>query len=603
MMKRLHILYLFIAFAIVAALMGCETKSTGGKVLDSVEEMIVEYPDSALTILENVDCSGFSKYEKARYALLMSMALDKNYIDTTDFKVLQPAIDYFIDNGSADEKLRTLYYEGCIYQNKGDVENAMKAFLKARDLKDEVTDTLTLAHALVAQANIYYREYKLKEYSDNNIEAAKLYEKINRKDFELSCYVNVLGTHIMMSDKSASDSLFNICREFRNIEGVDSNYLLTSTISYKLAFGSEDDIRLYLDSIDDYVMSKDDSINVAYAYSKVGDFEISLRRLSEVYISDNIFDSLKYLAVKVDILRNHGEYKQALDLYEDYSAMLSMHHDKLFSNDLLFADQKHKLELDNLARTQSRDRVIWLISCVLLVLLVIIIILNSRFRIAKSRKIVAEKENDNLRLEQENLKIEMEKAILERNNETLEKEKLELEKKRLEAVHIQKELEAENLRHEKLQIERERDNLKELIKGESNIDKSVLTVINERLDILNGLLAKEITSNDSYAEPYHAWIESIREKRDEFMNSTRLVFTASHPRFMDYLKSHVLTESEINYLCLYAIGLRGKEVGEYIQLKRHYNISSEIRRKLGMGEHDTNIGIFIRRKMKELEAN
>lgn len=170
------------------------------------------------------------------------------------------------------------------------------------------------------------------------------------------------------------------------------------------------------------------------------------------------------------------------------------------------------------------------------------------------------------------------------------------------AVHIQKELEAENLRHEKLQIERERDNLKELIKGESNIDKSVLTVINERLDILNGLLAKEITSNDSYAEPYHAWIESIREKRDEFMNSTRLVFTASHPRFMDYLKSHDLTESEINYLCLYAIGLRGKEVGEYIQLKRHYNISSEIRRKLGMGEHDTNIGIFIRRKMKELDS-
>lgn len=61
MMRRLHIRYMFIAFAIVAALMGCETKSTGGEVLDSVEEMMEEYPDSALIILENVDCSGFCK--------------------------------------------------------------------------------------------------------------------------------------------------------------------------------------------------------------------------------------------------------------------------------------------------------------------------------------------------------------------------------------------------------------------------------------------------------------------------------------------------------------------------------------------------------------
>ena len=85
------------------------------------------------------------------------------------------------------------------------------------------------------------------------------------------------------------------------------------------------------------------------------------------------------------------------------------------------------------------------------------------------------------------------------------------------------------------------------------------------------------------------------------MNSTRLAFTASHPGFIEFLETHDLTADEINYLCLYAIGLRGKEVGEYIQLKRHYNVSSAIRKKLGMTEHDTNIGLFVRRKMSELE--
>ena len=37
----------------------------------------------------------------------MSMALDKNYIDTTTFDIIQPAIDYYLSKGNADEKLRT----------------------------------------------------------------------------------------------------------------------------------------------------------------------------------------------------------------------------------------------------------------------------------------------------------------------------------------------------------------------------------------------------------------------------------------------------------------------------------------------------------------
>ena len=83
------------------------------------------------------------------------------------------------------------------------------------------------------------------------------------------------------------------------------------------------------------------------------------------------------------------------------------------------------------------------------------------------------------------------------------------------------------------------------------------------------------------------------------MDSARVAFTASHPRFMEYLEHHGLSTDEINYLCLYAIGLRGKDVGEYLQLKRHYIVSHEIRKKLGIGEHETNIGIYVRKLMKD----
>lgn len=116
----------------------------------------------------------------------------------------------------------------------------------------------------------------------------------------------------------------------------------------------------------------------------------------------------------------------------------------------------------------------------------------------------------------------------------------------------------------------------------AELSKPILDSIQERIGILNGLLAAKISDNEIYSKPFDKWISQITEDRKSFMDSTRLAFMASHPTFMKYLDDHGLTESELNYVCLYAIGLRGKEIGEYIQIKRHYHTSTNIRRKLGL---------------------
>ncbi len=38
-------------------------------------------PDSALGLLCDADTTGFTRADRAKYALLLSQALDKNYID------------------------------------------------------------------------------------------------------------------------------------------------------------------------------------------------------------------------------------------------------------------------------------------------------------------------------------------------------------------------------------------------------------------------------------------------------------------------------------------------------------------------------------------
>lgn len=597
--RSMHLVIVLITIMILAA---CERQSPISEQLDIAEKLMNSKPDSALVILESVPVSNVkSKEVSARYALLKSMALDKNYIDTTTFDVLQPAIDYYLENGTPDEMLRTYYYQGRIYQNQGDDDSAMQSFMNGCDLRQVVTDSLLLAHTLVAQGTLFLKQYKTSEFIHNNIAAAKLYGGIGRNLLEIKSYTNAIDGYVMKNNKVAADSLISVCMPLVQKNPDGEPYLFSSLLSYTIGFCSANDIKAFLDKYHDMVLTKDETIDFAQGYSKIGEYDKAIKFLSEISPDGSTLDSLKYASVKVDILEKQGKYEAALNLYKEYSAMLERYQKSLFSHDLLFSDKKHQLEINKQIEIQNRDRVIFVTLCGILGLIILVGWLYYQGNLSKTKRILAEKENENLKHEKVNLYKEKEKVEIERDKKALEAENLEKDKMRLEDEQRQHELENANLKLEIAQLESERNHLKELQREQSELAKPIQDVIKNRINMLNGLLAKEITKNDSYAKPYHKWIKSVRNDKKKFMDSTRLAFAALHPKLMEYLEQHGLSTDDINYLCLYAIGLRGKEVGEYIQVKRHYIISHEIRKKLGIDEHETNIGPYIRRLMENFE--
>lgn len=561
MIKRIgHFINIILLSLAVLTIGSCDRHGTAWNEMDKAENLMDAKPDSALVVLENIPSSSVKgKEAAARYALLKSIALDKNCIDTTTFDVLQPAIDYYVKNGTPDEQFRTYYYQGRIYQNQGDDDSAMQSFMNACDLRKQVTDSLLLSHTLVAQGTLYLKQYKINDFVHYNMEAAKLYKTIGKDILAIKSYTNALDGYVMQNNKPAADSLMSICVPMvkKNPEG--EAFLFPSLLSYTVNFCSSDEIKEVLTEYQNMELTTDETMIFAEGYSKIGEYDKAMALISNINPAENTWDSLKYASIKIDILERQGKYKEAFTLYRDYSASLEHYQKELLSQDLLFSDKKHQLEMKSLMEIQDRDRIIWGTLCGIFALVIIIGWLYYRGYRSKTKHILTEKENKNLRLEQENLRLEID------------------------------------------QLEDERDNLKELQKEQSELAKPIKDVIKSRLDLLNGLLAKEITNNDRYAEPYNKWIDTVRNDKKKFMDSTRLAFAASHPKFIEHLEQHGLSADEINYLCLYAIGLRGKEVGEYIQMKRHYIVSHEIRKKLGIDEHETNIGPYIRRLMKGLE--
>lgn len=132
-------------------------------------------------------------------------------------------------------------------------------------------------------------------------------------------------------------------------------------------------------------------------------------------------------------------------------------------------------------------------------------------------------------------------------------------------------------------------------------DDEAMALIRQRLSVLDKILASHISSDDKSYRISEEEIENLISDRESFLISTKIVFKEYHPKFISTLEQKGLTDWEIGYCCLFTLGLKGKEVGEFIQKKRHYIISSEIRKKLGLGEHDTNIGIWLRKLISETE--
>ena len=129
------------------------------KVLQEAETYMDNTPDSAYTILKRINIKEIdSKWMQAKYALLMSQALDKNYIDETDPSLVKVAVDYYESHGTVRERFLSLYYYGRVLYNIGEYAQAMLEYTKAEQLLQNLEDQY-LSGLLYTQMGDIYRLY------------------------------------------------------------------------------------------------------------------------------------------------------------------------------------------------------------------------------------------------------------------------------------------------------------------------------------------------------------------------------------------------------------------------------------------------------------
>lgn len=540
----------FSPILITLCCISCQHYSDNWKILRDIENYIEEKPDSALNVLNNIDIKELkSDQEKARYALYMSMALDKNYIDKTNFEILQPAIDYYNNHGSATDKLRTFYYQGRIFHNRGEAEKTMECMVKSLYLGSNSNDLLTKARNYNIQSTLYSQYYNWEKIIETSFAAAKCYKELCKWDNYVRMLCRISEGYALMGDQDSADKYLLECRNFLNIiDNRSKAYYYRLYLAHSCENLSEtaitNTIAEYLDLV---TADEADWITVANAYLISGNVTSAKKALSKY--DKTILNDARYYAFLTQLYKAEGSYKEALNSYEWHNRITDSLDFIALEQSTQFIEERNQLELTTIKERERRRQTIAVFAIIISILIIFAIWLSSRLRLSKMEKVVAEKE-------------------------------------------------AESYKLRYAQMEEERDYLNILLAQNKELAPEAQNAVAKRLELLNKFFTAYITDNSEIDLKASKEMEDLLKDKEKFMESTRLAYTVSHPKFIQYLEARGLTEWEINYCCLYALGLKGKEVGAYIKMRSHYNNSSEVREKLGITEHDTNLGIYIRKLVK-----
>ena len=538
---------IYILTVLFLILSSCSARNQA-HVLDDVESFISEYPERALSVLDSLSSSGeLPEHEaKARFALLYSMALDKNYIDSTDDSLINVAVKWYRRHGSPDEKLKSYYYQGRIYQNAGDKESAMESFVKAEayveDAEDDVAAGLLYKSIAVVYANIFDLEMA-EQYNDK---AKAFYKKAGDKDKYAGTLLYESNLHFASGNYNKAQISIDSARLFWDFMTESRKvYFYSSSMQMKVIkkdyYGLSKELDEYINTFDHTKIFWHDVVD---NYTIIGDYNSAQWALIQYrkYNPEYKYDPAYYL-MSSSLNSEIGNYKAALEdfeVYSDLSDSLSM---VIAEQDTGFIKERYEKELKIEKERNLRNIIMALSSVILILVGRAVYVLRLRLK-AKN---------------EENRKFKENYAVLEKEKNTLSK----------------------------------------IISENPPIGVQARKVMSDRLALLDRFFAAEITSDSEIDRKASKDLSRLVDNRENFMYTTRMTFAAANPRFICYLEDKGLTETEIEYCCLYVIGLKGKDIGNYIRKKRHYIYSSEIRKKLGLGEHDTNLGIYLRNLLTE----
>ena len=302
--------------------------------LTKADSLMHTHPDSALALLQSISADSLTDdANRAYHALLLSQALDKNYIDKTDDSLINIAVTYYADKPVTPQQMLAYYYQARIKQNAKAYPEALYSALHAEAIALQLNDHYHLGLIYRLMMECYNRVYN----TEKELEYAQLsYEHFALSEHERYTKFAQLDLAKAYTSNRKMDQSIEILKPLLKIteEKNDSTLLSRILASYSNAlmclneYAMAKNILLRLQTIKKRPLTTRNFSNLAicYLYENQPDSALYYGAKAEKMIKN---DADRYLYEKFNYLyhRREKDFETALAAYRKASA----HHDDAMS--------------------------------------------------------------------------------------------------------------------------------------------------------------------------------------------------------------------------------------------------------------------------------
>lgn len=374
---------------IYGLLFSCTSKDAS-EIFDRVENYMETCPDSALLLLNQIPQSEkLQGKECADYALLLTQARDKNYLDSLQSdSLIKLAVDYYQDS---DDKVRggkALFYYGKVIALQGDNEKAMQAYLDAQERLEGTKEYKLQAwiQEYVGRINDDQERYDMA--LDNYQKSIFYNRKAGNTLGIVYAYRNIAWIYEVRQNLDSvnwyveagfsllnGDSTLSVFPSLMHIKGVAEssrgNYL--NAVNYFLAAVKCERVT---DSLPYYYMSLGD------AYMKLGLFDKAEECFKNILSSKDIFALSGAYNYFYLLEKEKMESGKSLYYKEISDSLLQIAKNETKRNKVLNVQIKNKIEkLQKEKDVLRQDNLIQLLGGILLILLFFLILFSYKKKV------------------------------------------------------------------------------------------------------------------------------------------------------------------------------------------------------------------------------
>ena len=376
----------FVRLALLLSLLVSCAPVRDRRTLNEMEALMPERPDSALAVLQGLrprDLPGL--HVRPLHALLLSEALDKNYIDLTDDSLALAANRFYGEHGSKLHRLKSWYYLGRIRFNSGNYAEAVICYNKALEYAESLENYHYIGLINREIANAYgevWDDYHATEYMKKSIDA-----------FDVSGEGRYcVYSQIALAKLYYRQKLFDDCEDIlKTIErSSEDRYLLSRILEMRvqiMLMGNTVD----MDLLSDYLSVSEPSIrstvsfysDLAIAYQMMGKTDSSaffLEKARNLVFSES--DQIVYNHGVYNIEKARGHYQSAINVIEDLyhkqdSTVLNALKQSVSSQQKIFYQNESR---NYAAKAHNRLMYSGFIFIILFLAILILVIVNKRQR-------------------------------------------------------------------------------------------------------------------------------------------------------------------------------------------------------------------------------